>query len=338
MTKDNKESQINSLINEAKNIVIVQADNPDGDSLASALALEEILHELKKEPYLYSGIDMPSYLRYIPGWDRVSKDLPNNFDLSIIVDCSTVTLFESLNKSNQYRKLSSKPCITIDHHLVDEPIGFASVNYYQKAVSTGEILYELAKKLNWPLNLAAKERITTSILSDSLGLMTENTSARSIHIIAELVDGGVKLPALEEARRDVMRKSPELLGYKGELLKRVEFHDDNKIAMVTIPWQEIEKYSPLYNPSMLVIDDMRLVEGTDIAIAFKVYKDGKITAKIRSNYGSDIARDLAVHFNGGGHPYASGFKIEAKENRSFDEVKNETIKVTSELLATASKK
>jgi nanoRNase/pAp phosphatase (c-di-AMP/oligoRNAs hydrolase) len=47
----------------------------------------------------------------------------------------------------------------------------------------------------------------------------------------------------------------------------------------------------------------------EIAIGYKIYSDGKITAKIRCNYGSPIANDLAVKFGGGGHPYAAGFKI-----------------------------
>jgi len=41
------------LIDEAKKIIVIQAENPDGDSLGSALALEEILGDLGKEVSLY---------------------------------------------------------------------------------------------------------------------------------------------------------------------------------------------------------------------------------------------------------------------------------------------
>jgi phosphoesterase RecJ-like protein len=198
------------------------------------------------------------------------------------------------------------------------------------AVSTGEIIYELAKQLNWPLNIEAKSMIAVSILSDSLGLVSEATSARSIHIIAELVEGGVKLAQLDHDRKKLMRKSPEILNYKGKLLNRIEYYADNRVAMVVIPWEEIEKYSPYYNPSMLVLDEMRLVEGVDVAIAIKHYPDGKITGKIRTNYGKDIAGDLAVHFGGGGHPYASGFKLTKSE--SLQTVKDECVAVATRLL------
>lgn len=198
------------------------------------------------------------------------------------------------------------------------------------AVATGEVIYELAQQLSWPLNLEAKKLLAIAILSDSLGLMSEATTAQTIKIVAKLVEDGVKLAEIENMRRETMKREPELIHYKGRLLERVEFHDNDRIATVTIPWEEIEKYSPLYNPPMLVLDDMRLTKGTAVAIAFKLYEGGKVTAKIRCNYKFGIADKLAEHFGGGGHPYAAGFKI--TDSRGYQGVKNECLKVTAQLL------
>jgi len=321
---------IQRILAGATKVVILQADNPDGDSLGSALALEQILGDMSKEPYLYCGVDIPSYLTYLSGWDRVSNELPVNFDASIIVDTSAGSLFETLQKNAGKNQLHRKPCIVIDHHAVELTIPFATVACNHEAVATGEVIYELAQQLTWPVNKDAKEMIATAIMADSLGLVTAATSARSIHIIAELVEGGVSLADLEHARRDLMRKSPELVKYKGRLLQRIEYYVDNQIATITIPWEEIERYSPEYNPSMLVMEDMRLSTGTLVAIAFKLYRDGKVTGKIRCNQGHAIADKLAAHFGGGGHPYASGFKIQ--DGRSFEAIKTECIQVATKLL------
>lgn len=323
-------AKIKTLLEGAKRVLILQADNPDGDSLGSSLALEQILGDMGKEPILYCGVEIPTYLRYLPGWDRVQKDIPKQFDISIIVDTSAISLFENLSRSGQQSWVAAKPSIIIDHHAVDISIPFASVVCNKPAVATGEVIYELADQLDWPLSNQASEMIAIAILSDSLGLISEATTARSIRIMAELVDNGARLARLENARREMMRKSPELVRYKGKLLQRIEYYDDNRIAIITIPWQEIEKYSHAYNPSMLVIDDMRLTENTAIAIAFKLYKDGKVTAKIRTNYGKTIAGDLAKHFGGGGHIYASGFKI--ADGRSLEQIQTETIQVAKDLL------
>lgn len=322
---------INKLIGDAQRIVIIQADNPDGDSLGSALALEQILGDMGKSTYLYCGADIPSYLTYMPGWDRVFKDMPSQFDLCIIVDTSADSLLENLEKSGEKRWIKAKPLIVIDHHLTEASIAYASVLCIKPAVAAAEVIYELSQQLEWPLNMEAKNALTSAIMSDSLGLMTDSTTARSIAIVSELVAGGVSIPTLEEKRRDMMRKAPELVRYKGQLLQRVEYHADDRIATVTIPWEEIEQYSPQYNPSMLVIDDMRLTTNTAVAISFKLYSDGHMTAKIRCNFGSPVAAALAEHFGGGGHAYASGFKVSFK-GRPFNEIKSECIRYATELL------
>ncbi len=322
--------RIRELLAGTQRVLIMQADNPDGDSLGSALALEQILGDIGKEPLLYCGVDIPSYLRHLPGWDRVSREVPNQFDVSIIVDCSADSLFETLAKSGQRHWVAAKPCIILDHHDVETTIPYATVVCNKPAVATGEIIYELAQQLNLPLNNSANNMLAVSILADSLGLTTSATTARSIHIIADLVDAGVSIPELEEKRREMMRKAPELVHFKGELLKRVEYFSDDRVATVTISWEEIEKYSPFYNPSMLVLDDMRLTTNTDVAIAFKLYNDGHVTAKIRCNYGKGIANELAQSFGGGGHAYASGFKV--TDGRLFSEIKNACIRKAADLL------
>ena len=43
-------------INNAQKIVVVQAENPDGDSIGSSLALEEILSDLGKSVQLHCPV------------------------------------------------------------------------------------------------------------------------------------------------------------------------------------------------------------------------------------------------------------------------------------------
>jgi bifunctional oligoribonuclease and PAP phosphatase NrnA len=318
-------------INQAKTIVIIQADNPDGDSLATSLALEQILSELGKTVHMYCGVDIPTYLRYMEGWDRVTNDIPHHFDLSIIVDTSTITLLEQATDNGDIAWLKSKPCIVIDHHVSATPsIDFATLTHIVPAVSTGEIVYELCEEYGWSRTNIANDMITISIMSDSLGLTSHGTTARSVEIIAKLVGEGVSISKLDSARRALQKKSRQLVAYKADLLGRIEYAADNRIAYVHIPWSEIERYSSEYNPSVLVIDEMRQTIGVEIAIAFKTYPDGRITAKIRANHTSMIADKLASEFGGGGHPYAAGFRV--VDHRSYDDLLPEVIAVATKLL------
>jgi phosphoesterase RecJ-like protein len=330
MTNYSEASAIDDAVKSANHIVVIQADNPDGDSLASALALEQILGDLGKDVTLYCGVDIPSYLSYMRGADRVINQLPHQFDLGIIVDNSSDSLLEQLTKTGAKSWLAARPVIIIDHHTTTQTVGFASIVANHSAVACGEVIYELSQQLDWVINQTAKELLAMAILSDSLGLTAEGVTARSIHIVAELVEGGVKLAELENARRKTMRREEELIHYKGRLLERVEFYLDGRLALVTIPQEELDQYSPLYNPPMLVLDDMRLAKNAALALAFKTYRDGKVTGKIRANYGYGIADKLAEHFGGGGHRYAAGFKIQ--DGRPYNDIKSESIEVTAKLL------
>lgn len=326
------EEKIKQLVGEAQKIVIIQADNPDADSLGSSLALEHILGDMGKSVHLYCGVDTPTYLRYLSGWDRVLNELPSNFDVSIIVDASTVTLFDQLEKAGHWGWVKSHPSIVLDHHAtVDKPIDFASAVIVDDAVaSTGELIFHLSRNLGWSINPEAAEHLMTSILGDTQGLMNDLTQPSTYRTMADLVELGANRTKLEEQRREFSKMPEVIFHYKGELLQRTELASDGQIAYVTIPQKEINEYSPLYNPAPLVQFDMLQIQGVRLALVFKRYDDGRITAAIRANNGSPIASELALYMGGGGHDYASGFKIDT--GRPFNEVQTECLRYASELL------
>lgn len=325
-------AKIQKIIAAAERIVVIQADNPDGDSLASALALEEILGDMGKQVWLYCGVDIPDYLKHLQGWDRVSKELPSNFDASIIVDTSANVLLEKLNAGPQRAWVAAKPVVVLDHHAgvaCDIPYATLVLND-EAAVATGAAIYQLAQQLGWQLNLRAKTHILSSILADSLGLSSEGTTPRTYRIVADLIQAGVDRTALEEARRATTKMPEKIYRYKARLIERTELHAGGRIAFVAIPHDELMEYSPLYNPAPLIQPDMLQTEGVSVAIVLKHYKDGKVLGSIRANSGATVAAELAEHFGGGGHPYAAGFKI---TDRPFTEVKNDCLIFAETLLA-----
>lgn len=318
------------IINDSSRIVVIQAENPDGDSLGSALALEEMLGDLGKHVVLYCPVNIPSYLGYIKGYDRVTDEFPRDFDASIIVDTASATLLERAIIPAQVALINQRPSIVIDHHMTEGTIPFDHTAVLNpNAVATGEIIYAMAKDAGWQINPQASEHLAISILADSLGLVTENTTASSIHTLGDLVSLGASLSKIDERRRDYMKKSPEILAYKGRLIDRIEYHLEGTLSLVHIPWEEIAEYSNQYNPSMLVIDEMRLVTNVRVAIAIKTYPDGKITGKIRCNPGSKVAETIAKYFGGGGHGYVAGFRTYSD---SYDEVKHSLIEAVDKIL------
>jgi phosphoesterase RecJ-like protein len=323
-------AKLKESIDGASTVLVIQAENPDGDSLGSALALEAIFSEMGKKVQLYCPVEIPKYLRYAKGWDRVQDELPRDFDLSVIVDTSSATLLDRAIVPQNLAQLTKHPIIVIDHHLTesDLPFEFTMIND-STAVATGELIYDIAKKLGWPVPADAAENLAISILADSLGLITESTTAKSIRTLSELVEAGARVSDIENRRREFMKKPARILEYKGRLLQRIEYFLDGALAVVHVPWEEIQEYSDQYNPSVLVLDEMRLVEGVRLAVAIKSYPDGKMTGKLRANPDAKVAETVAAFFGGGGHAYSAGFRI---YDETLDNLKAELSKATADAL------
>jgi phosphoesterase RecJ-like protein len=309
------------LIADAKKILVIQAENPDGDSLGSALALEEIFGIMGKDVALHCPVQIPTYLRHVAGWDRVTLDFDTAADVAVIVDTSSkILLSKTLGQPAAANFLNTHPVIVLDHHVSVEPDLPFDAQYIMSdtAVSTGELIYDLAKQESWEINAAAATNLFISIQADSLGLTTAATTAESFAACTELVRAGANPAEIEEKRRELMKKKPEILKYKGRLIERIEYFNDGRTALILVPFDEIQEYSNDYNPTMLVLDEMRLVIGVDVAIGVKTYPDGKLTGKLRANI--PVSHLVAKFFGGDGHAYAAGFRIYEKYDEFLPEL------------------
>ena len=318
------------MISQAAKVVVIQAENPDGDSLGSALALEEILGELDKQVSLYCPVDIPRHLRYMSGWDRIVSDFDVKADLAIIVDTSAeVLLSKVLEAPNVRHFLETHPVLVLDHHISESTLSFEHVLEQQDVIATGQLILSLADTAGWSINAAASTHMLSAMLSDSLGLTTPNVNPDSYRAAARLSELGASSADIEERRREFMKKAPEILNYKAKLIERIEYYLDGKLAVVHVPFDEIQKYSDAYNPGALIGDELRLVEGVAISCVIKTYPDGKLTARLRSSF--PVAEELAGFFGGGGHKYAAGFRIYETYENSLPEIISAADKVLAQV-------
>jgi phosphoesterase RecJ-like protein len=316
-----------NLINDHQKIIIIQAENPDGDSLGSSVALEAILSDLGKDVVMYCPVEIPKYLRYIKGWDRVVDDFDTSANLAIIVDTSADVLLSKVLETRGLRHwLESHPVLVIDHHATESNLSFDHTMLATTAVATSEIIHGLATDAGWSISPEAAEGMLIAIMSDSLGLTTPNTSHETFFVAGKLTELGASNAAIEERRREFMKKSPEILSYKGQLISRIEYLLDGKLALVHVPWEEIEQYSDKYNPGALIGDELRLVENVALSVVVKTYPDGKVTGRLRGNL--PIAETVAGYFGGGGHRYAAGFRV----YEDYEQVVRELVDATDKAL------
>lgn len=318
-----------NFVKDKGRICVIQAENPDGDSLGSAVALDYILND--KEISLYCPVDVPKYLRYFTDWSRVTNEFDFKADGYIIVDTAAEALLSKLMEDTAIKnRLFNAPVLVLDHHETPDDLEFPHESIIEVRPACAELIYEIAKGQKIEINKEAAEAVFQAILSDTLGLTSSSVTARTFEIAAELTELGAKISELEDRRREFMKKSPRILDYKADLIKRIEYSLDGELATVHIPWDDIREYSDEYNPNVLILEEMRLVEGVKVAVAVKTYPDGKVTGKIRTASEAPIAEKVAGYFGGGGHPQAAGFRT---YDTTYEEVVRDLIKIVPELLA-----
>lgn len=324
--------QFLDFISSYAKISIIQAENPDGDSLGSALALDCIINDSKNRPKesdilnhqdfvqqnsttsnlithtsLFCPVDIPKYLRYYQDWSLIEKDFDYHADAYVIVDtAATVLLTKVLEDPLAKNLLYTKPVLIIDHHETPDDLDFPHQSIIQPLPACCDLIFQLATDQKLPISAVAANYLLSGLLSDTLGLSSASVTSDTFRTAAALTDLGASVSAIEEARHEFMKKSPRILSYKAELIQRVQYFLDGKLALVHIPWEDIRLYSDEYNPNVLILEELRMVEGVEVAIAIKTYPDGKITGKIRTSL--PIAEQIAGFYGGGGHKYASGFR------------------------------
>lgn len=321
-------NKFSEFLKDKEKICIIQAENPDGDSLGSAIALDYLLSN--KEVSLYCPVDIPKYLRYFEDWSRITNEFDYKADGYIIVDTAAEILLSKLLDDTAIRnRLYSAPVFVIDHHETEDDLNFPHESIIEVCSACAEVIYRIAKKEKIEIDSEAAKAIFQGILSDTLGLTSSSVTAETFEIAAELTRLGANITELEDKRREFMKKSPRILDYKADLIKRIEYYLDGELALVHITWDDIREYSDEYNPNVLILEEMRLVEGVKVAVAIKTYPDGKVTGKIRTALDAPIAEKVAGYFGGGGHPQAAGFRT---YDTTYDEVVKELVKIVPELI------
>lgn len=296
--------QLAQLIETARTILILQPDSPDGDSLGSALGLEEILGDLGKTTVMYSYKEPEAYLRTQEGWDRVSQNFPKQFDFTILVDTGAPALIKSV-LDHHHTELMAKPMVIIDHHLSRQPFGFTTIDIVEPAAAAAEVIARLAQEIKWPINPSAAAKLATALLSDSLNLTTPDSTADTLEALAKLVRSGTSLYDLYQLKRETSALTPELLHLKGKLLSNIEFHADGRLAILEIDPDTVARYKDSYEPYTLVLNEMQWTKGVELAAVFKNYGT-KINVPLRSKAG--LAAPIAEKFGGGGHANAAAYR------------------------------
>jgi phosphoesterase RecJ-like protein len=294
-------------IRSAQKFLLTTHENPDGDALGSLLAMDAILRQLGKDscmfmspdefplPWEYRGLEFEGLLGAPPD-DVAERTI-------VFLDCGNIDRMPV-----DFLQADGLHILNIDHH--HDNTRFGTVNLVCSSAScTAEMVWRIAKELDAEITPEIAKALYVGLVTDTGRFMYENTTPLAHRMAAELIEAGVEpYKVYRELYEDLPFRRLQLLQ---RALSSVERHDDGALTIAHLTKGDYEETGALETDSEGVVDHMRAVEGTRVAVLVRELladdREGMRKVSLRATDGTvDVSR-VARAFGGGGHPQAAGF-------------------------------
>ncbi len=312
-------------INSANDIVLLVHENPDGDAIGSIISLYKALTKIGKkvegvvERYPVNCMFLINTIgKEIKTFE--DTDLNKQYDLCIVLDCGNL---ERLSLAKDLF-INAKDTVCIDHHETN--ISFANANYIVPiAAATGELIFDLLNEMQIAIDTEIATALYSSIISDTGNFSHNNTTKKSFEIAGDLIEYGIDITKISYYMFN--ESSLNRIKFMGRLLSNIEVFLDGKLSIISVTQEDIDEFQIDKSELDGIVDYARYIKGVEVGILIKP-KDGVYRISMRSNGNVDLL-DIATKFNGGGHKYAAGGRVDTD---SIDKAKEELVKAFSEIL------
>lgn len=315
--------EILSFLAQYKQYIIVGHKEPDGDCIASQLALGRFLIQQGKEVHIVSAgpflrTEIQSYECF---FERTLPAFSESTAL-IILDCSNLS--RTGFGSSDFPE--SIPMLFIDHHAIGKPEGeICFVDSH--APATAFLIQGILEEVRYTIPKEIAELLFFGIVTDT-GFFRhlEAGSGRYFDAAARLVDAG----ASPKQAFYAMSGGKQLGNRKllGELLLRTESYYNNQLLFSWLTLSDQERYGVESRDSDMLYQLLLTVENSEAVVIIRQEGLEYCTIGFRSKIWVDVAK-IAETFGGGGHKHAAGAYVQS----TLEALKPRVLKAFESILA-----
>lgn len=312
--------KIGEIFAKHESFALMSHVRPDGDAIGSQLALGAALEALGKKVYYWNEDGLPESLEFLPDSNKILQPptAPVKIDVAVALDTATKI---RLGDNNLNAASLAKVWLNIDHHVSNPKYG--DFNFVDDSYpATGQIVYDIIKLLDYPLNATSRDAIYVAVSTDTGSFQYDATTEKTYLMAADLISRGLQVGKINALTYDNFPlRRVELTR---ALLNTLEICGHGKIAHWSLTQKTVHDLQLIPDDSEGLIDMIRAIKGVIVAAFFEELSDGKIRVSLRSKTRDVNVCEIASHFGGGGHALAAGIRMKG----TLDEVKE---KVLSEI-------
>jgi phosphoesterase RecJ-like protein len=298
-----------STIKAGNRFLVASHGSPDGDALASTMALTLALREMGKDAVAYNRDGMSGEMAFLPGSATLVSELAeeDRFDAGFILDSG------ELRRAGDHLAKCCRILVNIDHHPHSEHFG--QIHYVDETASaTGTLIYRILTAAGHVVSPPVATCIYAAILADTGSFRYSNADPEAFRVAADLIELGVC--PWDVASSIYENRSERRLRLLGKVLGTLTVSSCGRYGSVTVTSDMFAETGALPEHTDGFINYPRSISGVEVALFFRQTGPQQFKVGFRSKGRVDVGQ-LARNLGGGGHHNAAGATLEG----SLEEVR-----------------
>ena len=303
--------QVRELLSRPQTILLTIHTNPDGDAVGSALALYRYLTKKGHTVFIMSPDPFPAFLAWMEGQDQIlvfsreeERCRKAIADANVIFSLDYNDLSRLKKAMDPVMKSNAKK-VLLDHHLYPADHYDLKISVTDTS-STAELIFDYIEAAGDTelIDHAIASCIYTGIVTDTGSFSYSCNDERTYMVIARLFHHGIDGEHIHRLVYDTFSENRlRLLGYSlsEKLVVLQEFHT----AYIYLTAADLQRFNYQIGDMEGVVNYALSIEGINLAALF-TERDNSIRISFRSKGNFSVERLARDHFDGGGHPNASG--------------------------------
>ena len=301
----NLDMNLKQLLDTSKTIWLSTHKSSDGDGLGSEVAFYHALNNNHYNVKIIHNDPIPQRYHFLIenlNIHDVATFHKSNFtsdDIIFIFDTHDPKLCAPLF---DFIQEAQAQLVFVDHHIIfEEKLKNVIYHINEEASCTGEIVLNLIKKLNIPINESIATALYTSLLFDTQCFRFQREPLKTFDMAQELIRAGAKHKQIYSLLFD--NWSLNKMNYLSKLIKQV-IYKNNDIAIINIVKADLESFELNTDDVSDLVDLFMSIRNLNCSIV--VREDSKNYYKLSFRSRSYEILSWAREFGGGGHLYSAG--------------------------------
>lgn len=292
----NKFKKIYKMIKKYDTIVLARHIGADPDALGSTLGLKEIILNTFKNKNVYA-IGAPAQRhKYIGELDEFNGDTKNA--LLIVLDTPNKSRIDGAN-------IQDYGCvIKIDHHPFIEK--FSDIEIVDDTSSSAsQLIIELVFNTKLKINKEAAKKLYIGLIGDTNRFLYSYTTTKTFDLVSKMIkETNIDFTSLYE---NMYLKSLKEVRFQSYVVTNL-IVTQNGFGYIKIDQDLLDQLDIDVATATNAVNSLNYINEL---YAWAVFAYDKVNDNVRVSIRSrgPIINEVAAHYNGGGHIYASGARI-----------------------------